>query len=213
MGDFEGEVCILLDQQDAEPEVPVDLDDFFEDRPDQDRGDAERGFIEHEAGRLAHERPGDGEHLLFAAAERPGLLLHPLCEAWKNRERLVHARRNFFFALPQVGPHPQVFVDGQVGKDHPSLRGLRDPAGDDPVGWEADDVPIPEDDLPGGRLEESGDRAEGGGFPRAVCADERHDLAFGDAERDFVEGADRPVGNRKVPNFEDWRAHSPSLPR
>ena len=49
----------------------------------QKRRDAQGGFIEHQAFRFAHQRPTDGQHLLLAAAERPGGLLLALLEPGK----------------------------------------------------------------------------------------------------------------------------------
>ncbi len=39
---------------------------------DDDGGKAERELVEQEQGRLAGERPPDGEHLLLTAGEQPG---------------------------------------------------------------------------------------------------------------------------------------------
>jgi hypothetical protein len=89
MADFEREVRVLFDEQDGQAEFAVDLDDLFENGLHEDRCDAEARFVEHQALRLAHERAADGEHLLFAAAERAGGLLLALLAAAERCRRLI----------------------------------------------------------------------------------------------------------------------------
>jgi len=47
---------------------------------DDGRGESQRRFVENERVGIAHQRATDGEHLLFAAAHRPGVLLGALYE-------------------------------------------------------------------------------------------------------------------------------------
>ena len=213
VGDFEGEVGVLFDEENGEPEIPVDLHDLFKNGPDENRGDPERGFVEHKAIGLAHQGPRDGEHLLFAAAERAGLLFDAFREPGKNGENLLQVGCRFLFAFAEVGAHAEVFEDGQVGKNHPTLGRLRQPAGDDLVRGESLDIRALEDNLTGGGFEDAGDGAEGRCFSGAVRTNERDDLALGDIQGDPVEGPDGAIRDRKIADLQNALTHSASLPR
>ena len=75
------------------PSSLVDLDDLLENRLHQQRRDAERRLVEHQALRLAHQRAADREHLLLAAGERAGGLLLALLQARENAEDVVEILR------------------------------------------------------------------------------------------------------------------------
>ena len=71
-------VGVLLDEEDGEPVVPVERLEALEDLLDDERREAERGLVEQEQLRPAHQRAGDGEHLLLAARQRAAALVHAL---------------------------------------------------------------------------------------------------------------------------------------
>src|SRR5690606_31971985 len=64
--DLEGEVGVLLDEQDGDALPPVDLDDLLEDRGDQPGCDAEGELVEYMEARAAREGAADREFLLLA---------------------------------------------------------------------------------------------------------------------------------------------------
>jgi hypothetical protein len=58
--------------------------------PRHDEGrQAERGLVEKEQPRPAHERPGDRQHLLLTAGKRTSVLRDPLLQPRKNRKRIL----------------------------------------------------------------------------------------------------------------------------
>src|SRR6266542_2626881 len=73
--DLEGEVRVLLDEQERGLLLPVHPLDDPEDLADEERGEAEGRLVEEDELRARHERAADGEHLLLAAGEVPGELV------------------------------------------------------------------------------------------------------------------------------------------
>src|ERR687886_195096 len=63
-GDLQGDVGVLLDEQDGRA-LFVDLLDGMEDSLHQHRREAHRGLVQEEELRAAHEGAANGEHLLF----------------------------------------------------------------------------------------------------------------------------------------------------
>ena len=74
MSQFQGVEGVLFDEEDSEALIAVERADDIEDLAHDERREAERGFIEQQKARAAHQRAGDGEHLLFAARERAAAL-------------------------------------------------------------------------------------------------------------------------------------------
>jgi hypothetical protein len=68
LGDREHHVDGLLDQDDRHP-LPSELVNDAKDVLEDDRRQACRGLVEQEDTRPAHQRLGDGQHLLLTAAE------------------------------------------------------------------------------------------------------------------------------------------------
>ena len=58
---------ILFDEQDRHAADAVDLADNLEDLPHHHGREAERWFVEQQQFRAAHQRPGNGQHLLLTA--------------------------------------------------------------------------------------------------------------------------------------------------
>ena len=57
------------------------------------------------------------------------------------------------------------------------------------------------------RVIDAGDHVEDGGLARAVRADEPHDLAGIDVDRDVVEGGDATELHRHAFESEEWLSH------
>ena len=124
MGDFEGEVGVLFDEENGDALGFVDLDDFLENGFDEERGDAEGGFVEHEEAGLAHEGAADGEHLLFAAGKGAGDLFVAFLEA---REGGVDEFEIAFYAgliVAEECAEFEIFADGEIGEDHAAFGDL-----------------------------------------------------------------------------------------
>ncbi len=180
------------------PCVLVDLHDLLEDRADQPRRDAERRLVEHQEFRVAHQRAADGEHLLLAAGERAGGLLHAFFQPRENRENVIAVLRVQRGVVLQIGAHREILVDGEIRENHPALRHMAKSARHDPMRRQRRDVFAEKRDLARLRSQQSGDRAQRGGLPRAVAADQRDDRALLDLERDAAERGDRAVGNVEI---------------
>ena len=94
----------------------VELAQEIEDALGEQRGQAERRFVEHEQDRVRHEGATDGEHLLLAAGERPARLRPPFLEHGEELVDAIEVRRPAVGA-PGVRAHLQVLRDGHAGED------------------------------------------------------------------------------------------------
>ena len=74
VGDRQGHVGVLLDEQDARARL-VDGHDRVPDLAYQLGGQAQGGLVQDEQFRIGHQRPPDGQHLLFAAGQVAGNVL------------------------------------------------------------------------------------------------------------------------------------------
>src|SRR5216684_8225026 len=81
------------------------------------------------------------------------------------------------------------------------------------MGVEAGDIAPLVADLARARRGEAGDGPQSGGFSRAVATQERHDLAFGDAEREAVKDMTEPVEGVDALDLEDHAATPPRYAR
>ena len=71
VGDAEGLIGHLLDEQDGEARLSQGAD-RVEDVADDQRRETERWFVEQEQPRISHQRPADSDHLLLAARKGTG---------------------------------------------------------------------------------------------------------------------------------------------
>ena len=72
---------VLLDEEHGQALARVELGDDLEDLLDDERREPERGLVEQQQLRPAHQRARDGEHLLLAARQRAAALVQALLEA------------------------------------------------------------------------------------------------------------------------------------
>src|SRR3954447_20737192 len=123
---------VLLDDQprvargaDAAPEL--------EDLRHDDRREAHRGLVEEDELRPAHQRAGDGAHLLLAARHRAGELVAALLQA---REQAVDIGEALGEPRPRrrdEGAHLEVALDGQAREQAPAFGHMGDAGLDDLV--------------------------------------------------------------------------------
>ena len=197
-GDFQGEIGVLLDEQDGDALGAVDLHDLFKNRGDEARGDAERGFVEHQEFRAAHERAADGEHLLFAAGERAGGLLEALFQAGEEREDVFASLGDGSLVVLQEGAHGEIFGDGEVAKNHAALGDVAESAGDDLVRRQAGDVLAAEGDAAAFRADQAGEGVQRGGLARSVAAEERDNRALRNLKGDAAQRVDGTVADGEI---------------
>ena len=166
-----------------------------------------RRLIEHEDAGARHQGARNGEQLLLAARERPGRLAPPGREEGKG---LVHPgeiclERSRVGAADEA-PDAEILIDRQQRKDVLALRheGQASPY-DEVRGEPVDALAVELDTATAGR-HQARDRLERRRFPGAVAAEERHDRAGLDAEREPVEDL-----RLAVPGLE--RANGQHAPR
>src|SRR5919112_102757 len=94
------------------------------------RRQPQRGLVEQHQPRLEHERARDREHLLLAAAHRPGLLRAALLEAREVPEAALDVLGDRAAVAARVRADTQVLLDGQR-RERPAPLGH---VGDGPAG-------------------------------------------------------------------------------
>ncbi len=81
--------------------LPVQSPDCVE---NHQRREAERGFVQHQQARAAHQRAADRQHLLLAAGQGAAALGHALLEPRKQREDTFEPGRSGGLAALGGGP-------------------------------------------------------------------------------------------------------------
>jgi hypothetical protein len=111
------------------------------------------------------------------------------------------------------GTHFEVLHHGHIGKDAPPLGNVGDAHGVDTLRLHPVDAGVLEPDFAVRGPHEPGDRAQRRGFAGAVCADQRHDLALGHAERDVADRRNLFVQHRGVLDAKQQNPRLPDRPR
>jgi len=209
VGDFQGCIGILLDQQHGRA-LLIDFTDDRENVAHDQRCQTKRRFVHHQDLWLGHQSPADCKHLLFAAREGACHLPVPFLEA---REQIIHALDilgDTCFVLAQIGADLEIFQDRQIGKDFPAFGDQNDAALDNFLGVEAaDDLSIVADGA-AGSIDQATDAFQGRGLAGPIGADQSDDFASLDLEGNAFQRFDPAIVDTQVFNFE--QAHS-STPR
>ncbi len=195
---------VLLDQEDRETlllEVLERLDESLDDG----RREALRRLVHDEHRRVRHECASDREHLLLTARQLRAAVGLALGEP---REELVDA-----VACPlattgagrSASGDAQVLVDGEGGKQTPSLGHVADAAPGDLVRGDADQlVTLEADRALGAGRRDAHDRVAQRRLPHAVAADDGHRLAA-HREGDVLERLRAPVERVQSADLEQRR--------
>ncbi len=136
--------------------------------------------------RPRHQGPADRQHLLLAARQRAGHLPAALLEDRETLEDPVEVAADAVRVAAQVAPHVQVLLHAHVREHVPAFRAVGDAAGQDRARRGTGDVLAVEGDAPRGRLQHARDRLQGGGLAGAVGADQCHQLAPADLDREVA---------------------------
>ena len=191
VGDLQRLVRVLLYQKEGDA-LRADVADDVKDLRDDNRREAERGFVQKQQFWLHHQPAADGEHLLFAAGEGASALAAPLQEAREELVDVFQAFLVFGFCLVEAAQF-EVFFDGERREDAPSFGDEGDAALADFVRRHAGEVFAAVFDFAGTRARAAADGVEQGAFARAVRADEGDDFAFMDVKVDAFQRFDGAV--------------------
>ncbi len=206
MGEFQRVVGVLLDDQHGQAVLPVQGPDRVENLPRDQGGEAERGFVQHQQARAAHQGAADRQHLLLAAGQRAAALGHALLEPRKQREdALQPAGAIGLAAVGGVGAHLQVFRNAHARENPAAFRRLGDAQPGDFVRRHVGDVLPVEFDLAGAGAGLAEDRHHQRRLAGAVGADQGDDLARLDLEVDALQRLDLAVGRAQAADREQGR--------
>src|SRR3954469_3542211 len=190
VGDREGDVRILLDDEHRDPGFVHLLDDL-ERALDEDRREPHRRLVHQQKLRLRHERTAHGDHLLLAAGERSCELRAAFVE---EREELVDTVVVLLRAAAvQVGAHLQVLEHRHGPEEAAILRHDRHPLADPVARGALRDVLAAEANRAVPRLHDPEDRLQRRRLAGRVSAEEADELAGADVKRQSLENVDLPV--------------------
>ena len=190
--DRQGLVGVLLHEQHRGAAL-VDGPDDGEDLLDEHGRQPQRRLVEQHQDWLGHEAPADGQHLLLAAAQRPGQLRPPLGQDRKARVHALERRLDGALVRARVGAHLEVLQHAQLREELAALGDVRDPAPGDRLARQPVDPLSAEAHGPLGRRDQPGDALQRGGLPRPVGPQQRDNRALGHLERHAPERLDGAV--------------------
>ena len=197
----------MLDQQHGHAlrrDIAHDLKYFL----NHQRRQAHRGLVHQQHLGPAHQGAPHGEHLLLAPAERASELLGALLQARENAKHLVNIVFDGGGVFADISPHLQVLQNAHAG-EHAATLGHHGQALFDQVpGALATDALAPVFDIAGVDGQDASDGLHGGGFARAVGADQGHQLAFAHLKIDAFDSLDAAVGNLQTGDLEKNICHA-----
>ena len=183
VGEFERQIGVLFDQQNADAFLLFDALDDLENVLDHAWGQTKGWLVEDQEAGLHHQGPRDRQHLLLAAGQRAPLLPAALGE---DREIAVHAldvgRR---LAQPRIAAESEIFLDGQPDEGAAPFRHVRHPEAGNVLGGAPLQPLAGEDDL-AFHPHHAADGTQRRGLAGAVGAEEHGHAAFLDRKVDPV---------------------------
>ena len=135
---------------------------------------------------VAHQRAGDGQHLLLAAAHAAAEAVAHAAEVGEQVEQALFGPGGAAGAWG-LAADLQVLGHGQVGEDAAFLGHVAEAGAGDAVGFPAGDVGAGEVDAAGGGADDADQRLHGGALAGAVAAEQDQDLAGGEGEGDALQ--------------------------
>ena len=199
---------ILLDEQHGHA-LGVEFADDAEDLQHHQRGQPQAGFVEQQQLRAAHERPGDGEHLLFSSRERAGHLVAALFQPGKPDVLLLDVGPDAGRVTARVGAQFQVVLHALAGQHLPPFRALRDAQPHRLVGRQSAQVSPGKPDVALAGPQHARHGPQGGGLARAVGSDQGHDLALLNAQRNATHRLNRAVVHAQIFDFQQGHKSGP----
>src|SRR3954454_3202458 len=182
---------VLLRHQDGEPEAALQLLDLSDHLRDQERGESDGRLVDEQDLRRRHQRAGEGEHLLLAAAQAARDLTPALLEDGEGLEAEPEVVGDVPPRLRTVRAEQEVLLDRLPREEVAPLRDERDAHPDNALGRKPREVVLDAvdagDDPAGGGRNDPEDRVHQGALAVAVGAEERDRLAVGDAKGEAVQ--------------------------
>src|SRR5450830_615868 len=151
--------------------------------------------------RIGHQRPADGEHLLFAAGELRAAVSAAL---FQTRELLIDffQRPGIVAAVAARSKSGQVFFDTEIFENLPAFRNDGNTAPRDVVGALRMNRLTTERHLAAGRTVQSENGAQRRSLAHAVAAEQRDDFAFIDAHVDAEQHLAGTITTRQSGYFQ-----------
>ena len=155
-------------------------------------GQPQRGLIQQQEPRLAHQGPAYGQHLLLTTRHGAGTLVHPLLQ---TRKELINFSQQacLLSLVDEEGPHVQVLLHCQSAEDAAPFRHYGDIATHDLGGVPVGDILPLEDHLPLLGLGITTQCHQQGGLAGAIGADQGDYLPLIDVQADIMESLDLAV--------------------
>ena len=191
-GEKERHPDILLDQQQGHA-VAADPADRAEDVEDDLRRQRRTRFVEQHHLRLRHQSAADAQHLQFTAGQGRSELPAPFGQAREELVDLLERPPHLRPVADQECTQAQILFDRHARIGFLALGHLDQPAAHDPIGTQPVDALAAEANGASPGLHEPGDSFQQRRLAGAVAAEEGHDLALPDLERDAVQDLDAAV--------------------
>jgi hypothetical protein len=214
VGDADGLREILLGHQHGEMIVILELFDGVDGARDQQRREADRGLVHQQDARRQHQRAGERQHLLLAAAHGAGELIAPFGQAGERLEAEIKIGLDLRARLRPEGAQQQIFFYRQFREQPAAFRHQRDAEIDDLLGSHSDQVMLLavdfRDDAAFVRAHDAHDAFHQRAFAVAIGAEQSHGLAGLDADRHVMDHAHRAIGGVYVFDGEATGQDTPS---
>ena len=191
VGHGHGLELVVRDVDDGRVEVVVEALDLGAHLHAQLGVEIGERLVHQEDARVAHQRPAERDALLLAARQLARLAL----EQVRDVEHLG-APPCTFLSISSLRQLPHLQREGEVLEDRLLRieRVVLEHHRDVPVlGIEVVDHAVADEDVAARHRDQPGDEVERRRLAAARRADQRHELAVLDGERDVVHGIDRPV--------------------
>ena len=224
VGELEQQRDVVRDEEDGEPEVPLQRLDLLHDLSLHDDVERRGRLVEHDQLRVERERDRDDHALPHPARELVRVRAYPAAVDADELEQLLGLRERTRLVDALVRAHcvDELVADAhhRVERVHRALEHHRDVPPAEPAHVLvalADEVLAAEDDAAAGdparRPQDLHHGVRDGGLAAARLAGEPEDLALVDVEVDAVDGAGAPVVDRQPAQLEQrGRVRSRSRP-
>src|SRR5579884_738027 len=202
-------VRVLVHQQDRQPGA-LDLVDRVVHLLDHQRRQAQRGLVDHQDARLAHQPTAERRPSSLAAAKTAGELLAAIGQAGEQSKDALGPLMALCPGFGPVGPEEEVFEHGHLRERQIALGDVHRSGGDDRLRGKMGQVHTIELHRPGRGAEQPGDRTQQRGLAVAVRPQDDDRLARRDVERDTVQHLRAAVAGGEPVHGEHQAAPRPS---